>query len=137
MDASLHHKPPQMLSQIVESWLKSWVVDLCKRCHYACVETVNHFRLHPISITDICKVPRTSCVGFRFSSVTTAARNDDFIGTLNITSTLRLYTTGGATGMSNFSMTGTSNFGASTLGAQMWACWVCRILASRTMGCRP
>ena len=33
---------------------------LCKRCHYTCVETVNHFRLHPTLITDICKVPRTA-----------------------------------------------------------------------------
>ena len=64
--------------------------------------------------------------------MTTAAWDDDFIGTLNF-GTLRLYAVGGAAGMSNFGMAGTSNFGTSTLGAQMWACWVCRILASRTM----
>ncbi len=90
---------------------------LCKRCHYTCVETVNHFRLHPTSITDMCKVLRTTC-GSRLLSATTAAWEDDFIGTL-IFGTLRLYAVGGAVGMSNFGMAGTSNGGTSTLGAQM------------------
>ena len=61
---------------------------------------------------------------------------DDFIGTLNF-GTLRLYAAGGAAGMSNFGMAGTSKFGTSTLGAQMRACWVRQILASRTTGCQP
>jgi hypothetical protein len=99
----------------------SYLNYLCKRCHYTCVETVNHFRLHPTSIKDICKAPRTSC-GSRFSSATTAAGEDVFIDTSDF-GTLRLYATGGAVGMSNFGMAGTSNFGMSTLlGSGMWAC---------------
>ena len=89
---------------------------LCKQCHYACVETVNHFRLHPSSITDIYKVLRTSC-GFRLLSATTAAGEDDFNGMLNF-GTLRLYAAGGVAGMSNIGMAKTSNGGTSTLGAQ-------------------
>ena len=90
---------------------------LCKQCHYTCVETINHFRLHPTSITDLCKVLHTS-FSSRFLSVMTAAGEDDFIGTLNF-GTSRLYVAGGggAVGMSNFSMAGTSNFGTSTLGS--------------------
>jgi hypothetical protein len=34
-----------MLPQIWESWLKMWVMDMCKRCHYTMAEAVSYFRL--------------------------------------------------------------------------------------------
>jgi len=46
------------------------------------------------------------------------AGENNFIGTLNF-GTLKLHAAGGAAGMSNFGMAGTSKFGTSTLGAQM------------------
>jgi hypothetical protein len=32
--------PPQILPQIFESWLKSYLMQVCKPCHYALVEAV-------------------------------------------------------------------------------------------------
>ncbi len=49
-------KPPQMLSQICESWLKFYLMQVCKPCHYALVEAVEPFKLHPITISYIYKV---------------------------------------------------------------------------------
>ncbi len=48
--------PPQMLSQIFESWLKYYLMQVCKPCHYALVEAVEPFKLHPMSISYIYEV---------------------------------------------------------------------------------
>ena len=40
----------------LDSWLKLLVMNECKRCHCALVETVRPFKLHPTSISYICKV---------------------------------------------------------------------------------
>ncbi len=42
-----------MLPQIYESWLKSYLMQLCKPCHYALIESVEPFKLHPMSISYI------------------------------------------------------------------------------------
>ncbi len=42
--------PPQMLPQICESWLISYLMQVCKPCHYALVEAVGPFKLHPMSM---------------------------------------------------------------------------------------
>jgi hypothetical protein len=48
--------PPQMLPQICESWLKSYLMQVCKPCHYALVEAVESFKLHPTSMSYMYKV---------------------------------------------------------------------------------
>ncbi len=48
--------PPQMLPQICESWLKSYLMQVCKSCHYTLVEVVEPFKLHPTSRSYIYKV---------------------------------------------------------------------------------
>ncbi len=45
--------PPEMLPQIWESWLKSYLMQLCKPCHYTLVEAVEPFKLHLMSISYI------------------------------------------------------------------------------------
>ncbi len=40
--------PPQMRPQICESWLKSYLMQVWKPCHYALVEAVEPFKLHPM-----------------------------------------------------------------------------------------
>ncbi len=47
--------PPQMLLQICESWLKSYLMQVCKPCHYALVEAVEPFKLHCTSMWYIYK----------------------------------------------------------------------------------
>ncbi len=42
--------PPQTLLQICESWLKSYLMQVCKPCHYALIEAVEPFKLHPMSM---------------------------------------------------------------------------------------
>ncbi len=42
--------PPQTLPQICESWLKSYLMQMCKTCHYAFFEELEHFKLHPMSM---------------------------------------------------------------------------------------
>ncbi len=42
--------PPQMLPQIWESWLKSYLMQVWKPCHYALFEAVKPWKLHPISM---------------------------------------------------------------------------------------
>jgi hypothetical protein len=42
--------PPQILPQIFESWLKSYLMQVCKPCNYALVEAVEPFKLHPMSM---------------------------------------------------------------------------------------
>ncbi len=48
--------PPQMFPQICESWLKSYLIQVSKPCHYALVEAVEPFKLHPMSISYIYEV---------------------------------------------------------------------------------
>ncbi len=45
--------PPHMLPQICDSWLKSYLMQVCKPCHYALIETVEPFKLHPLSMAYI------------------------------------------------------------------------------------
>jgi hypothetical protein len=42
--------PPQTLSKISEMGLKSYLMQVCKPCHYALVEAVEPFKLHPMSM---------------------------------------------------------------------------------------
>jgi hypothetical protein len=48
--------PPQMLPQICENWLKSYLMQVCKPCHYALIEAVEPFKLHPMSMSYIYEV---------------------------------------------------------------------------------
>ena len=48
--------PPQTLPQICESWLKSYLMQVCKPCHYTLVEAVEPFKLHPMSMSYIYEV---------------------------------------------------------------------------------
>ena len=48
--------PPQMLPQICESWLKSYLMQVCKSCRYALVEAIEPFKLHPRSMSYIYEV---------------------------------------------------------------------------------
>ncbi len=48
--------PEQMLPQICESWLKSYLMQVCKPCHYALVEAVAPFKLHPMSMPFLYEV---------------------------------------------------------------------------------
>ncbi len=41
--------PPQTLPLICESWLKSYLMQVCKPCHYALVDATEPFKLHPMS----------------------------------------------------------------------------------------
>ncbi len=45
--------PPQMLPQICESWLKSYLMKVRKPCHHTLVEAVEPFKLHPTSMSYI------------------------------------------------------------------------------------
>ncbi len=48
--------PPQMLPQIWKRLLKSYQMQVCKPCHYALIETVEPFKLHPISLSYIYEI---------------------------------------------------------------------------------
>ncbi len=48
--------PPQTLPHIWYSWLKSYLMQVCKPCHYALTEAVEPFKLHPMSMTYIYEV---------------------------------------------------------------------------------
>ncbi len=48
--------PDQMLPQIWESWLKSYLMQVCKRYHYALIEAVEPFKLHHMSMADLYAV---------------------------------------------------------------------------------
>ncbi len=48
--------PPQTLPQISESWLKSYLMQVCKPCHYTLDEAVEPFKLHPMSMWYIYEV---------------------------------------------------------------------------------
>jgi len=48
--------PPQMLPQIWESCLKSYLMHVCKPCHYALVEAVEPFKLHLMSMAYLYEV---------------------------------------------------------------------------------
>jgi hypothetical protein len=45
-----------MLPQICESWLKSYLMQVSKPCHYNLVEAVEPFKLHPSYTSYIHKV---------------------------------------------------------------------------------
>jgi hypothetical protein len=45
--------PPQIFPQICVSWLKSYLIQVCKPCHYTLVEAVESFKLHPMSMSYI------------------------------------------------------------------------------------
>ncbi len=47
---------PQMVAQICESLLKSYLMQVCKPCHYALVEAVELFKLQPMSMSYIYEV---------------------------------------------------------------------------------
>ncbi len=42
--------------QICESWLKSYLMQVCKECHYTVIEAVEPFKLHPMSMSFIYEV---------------------------------------------------------------------------------
>jgi hypothetical protein len=42
--------PPQTLTQIWECWLKSYLMQVCKPCHFTLTEAVETFKLHPMSM---------------------------------------------------------------------------------------
>jgi hypothetical protein len=42
--------PEQILPQICDSWLKSYLMQVCQPCHYALIEAVGPFKLHPMSM---------------------------------------------------------------------------------------
>ncbi len=48
--------PPQLLPQICEIWLKSYLTQVCKPCHYNLVGAVEPFKMHPSSVSYIHKV---------------------------------------------------------------------------------
>ncbi len=43
--------PPPTLPQICESWVKSYLMQVCKPCHYTLIEAVEPFKLHPMIVT--------------------------------------------------------------------------------------
>jgi hypothetical protein len=45
-----------MLPQICESWLKSYLMQVCKPCYYVLIEAVEPFKLHPMSMSYIHEV---------------------------------------------------------------------------------
>ncbi len=48
--------PPQMFPQICESWLKPYLMQVCKPCHYTIVQSVEPFKLHPTSMSYVYEV---------------------------------------------------------------------------------
>ncbi len=52
----IHIVPSQTLRKIFESWVKLNLMEVCKPCHYTLVETVEPFKLHPMSMPYIYKV---------------------------------------------------------------------------------
>ncbi len=48
--------PPQTLPQICESWQKSYLMQVCKPCHYAFIEAVEPFKLHSMSMAYLYEV---------------------------------------------------------------------------------
>jgi hypothetical protein len=55
--------PPQTLPQIWESLLKLYLMQVCKPCHYALVEDVEPFIMHPMTIFYLYRVfePFSGC----------------------------------------------------------------------------
>ncbi len=47
---TLTPSPPQMLPQIWRGCLKSYLMQVCKPCHYTLIEAVEPFKLHPMSM---------------------------------------------------------------------------------------
>ncbi len=42
--------PPPTVPESCESWLKSYLMQVCKPCYYALVEAIEPFKLHPMSM---------------------------------------------------------------------------------------
>jgi hypothetical protein len=47
---------PLTLPQICWSWPKSYLMQICKPCHYALIEALEPFKLHPMSMAYIYEV---------------------------------------------------------------------------------
>jgi hypothetical protein len=45
-----------MLPQIWECWLNSYLMQVCKPCHYILIKSVEPFKLHPMSLAYIYEV---------------------------------------------------------------------------------
>ncbi len=56
--------PPQTLPQICESWQKSYLMQVCKPCHYALVEAVEPFKCIkcPFHTYMRCLIASSGCV---------------------------------------------------------------------------
>jgi hypothetical protein len=54
--ASHSHCYHQMLPQIRKSWLKSYLMQVCKPCHYTLIETIEPFKLHSMAMSYIYEV---------------------------------------------------------------------------------
>ncbi len=50
------HTHTHTLPQIWESYLTSYLMQVCKLCHYILVEAVEPFKLHPMSISYLYEV---------------------------------------------------------------------------------
>ncbi len=48
--------PSQKFPQIWERWLTSYLMQVCKPCHYILVEAIEPFKLHPMSMSYMYKV---------------------------------------------------------------------------------
>ncbi len=53
---TLTQLPPQTLPKIWESWLKSYLMQVCKPCLYILVEALDPFKLHSMSMAYIYEV---------------------------------------------------------------------------------
>jgi hypothetical protein len=47
---------PQMHPQIWGGWMKSYLMQVCKPCHFDLIEAVKPFKLHPMSMSYIYEV---------------------------------------------------------------------------------
>jgi hypothetical protein len=45
-----------MLPHIWERWLKSYLMQVCKPCHYTFIEAVEPFKLYPMSMAYLYEV---------------------------------------------------------------------------------
>ncbi len=47
---------PQMFAQICDSWVKSYLMQVCLLCHFALIEAVVSCKLHPMTMSYIYEV---------------------------------------------------------------------------------
>ncbi len=74
--------PPQTFSQICESWVKSYLMQVCKPCHYALVEAVEPFKLHSMSMPYMYErfehlLRLWMCIWLQIHSITTTDASPD------------------------------------------------------------